>query len=85
MTPILEFHDIVRSFKKETPVLRLPRTIVNPKLPQHQIRSGGQGESRKSVDTSVLADPVAVARMMRVRVVGVSGQPGLARGEETAL
>ena len=86
----LRRHDIGERVEGERCVmteraLRLSTTIVSPELPQHQIRPGGQGESRKPVDTSVLADPVAVAHMTRVRVISVAGQPGLARGEETAL
>ena len=86
----LRRHDIGESVERQRRVvtvgaLRLPTAIVSPELPQNKIGSRGQRESGKSIDTSVLANPVAVAHVMRVRVVGVAGQAGLARGEETAL
>jgi len=86
----LRRHDIGESVERQRRVvtvgaLRLPAAIVSPELPQHQIGPGGQREPGESIDTSVLANPVAVAHMMRVGIVGVAGQAGLARGEETAL
>jgi hypothetical protein len=58
---------------------------VSPELPQHEIRSSGLREPSESIDTPVFADPIAAPHVVRMRVVGVAGLPGLPGREEAAL